>query len=347
VITLQLSNNRLPRWLSEGTSVFEERRARPEWGRDMEVPFARAIERGQVLKIRDLNSGFSSSQTISFAYYQASLIVEHIHTLYGQRKLRALVAAYGDGSDTEQAIKTALGVDIDELQKSFDEFLEPRYAKLRRALKVPEDLKPELPLDKVKAIAAANPESFPAQMALGDELAKVDPDAAIAAFEKAALLIPNAPGEDSPHAAIAAIALKKGDKARAARALDTLTSYSHTDVASARELVSLIDGAKEPARMQMALKRLVANDPFDGPAHSALGRLTLKDGQNAEAVRLFRVALAAKPLDKAGAHADLAEALLAAGERAEARKQVLEALLIAPTFTRAQDLLLKLSEGGR
>ena len=347
VITLQLSNNRLPRWLSEGTSVFEERRARPEWGRDMDVPFARAIERGQVLKIRDLNSGFTSSQTISFAYYQASLIVEHIHTVYGQRKLRALVAAYGDGSDTEKAIKTALGVDIDDLQKGFDEFLEARYAKLRRALKVPEALKPEISLDQVKAIAAANPESFPAQMALGEELAAVDPDAAIAAFEKAALLIPNVSGDDSPHAAIAAIALKKGDKARAARALEVLTTHSHTDVASARELVSLIDGAKEPARMQTALKRVVANDPFDGAAHTTLGRLALKDGQHEEAVRLFRVALAAKPLDKAGAHADLAEALLQAGNKAEARKQVLEALLIAPTFTRAQDLLLKLSEGGR
>ena len=57
VITLQLSGNRLPRWLSEGTSVFEERRARPDWGREMDIPFARAIDRGGVIKIRELNSG--------------------------------------------------------------------------------------------------------------------------------------------------------------------------------------------------------------------------------------------------------------------------------------------------
>ena len=68
-------------------------------------------------KIRDLNSGFSSSATISFAYYQASLLVEHIIDTHGQRKLRALVEAYADGSDTETAIKKALGIDIDELQK--------------------------------------------------------------------------------------------------------------------------------------------------------------------------------------------------------------------------------------
>ncbi len=73
-----------------------------------------------MIKIRDLNSGFSSSQTINFAYYQASLVVEHIHDTYGQRKLRALIEAYADGSDTETAIKKALGIDIDELQKGFD-----------------------------------------------------------------------------------------------------------------------------------------------------------------------------------------------------------------------------------
>ena len=99
--------------------------------------------------------------------------------------------------------------------------------------------------------------------------------------------------------------------------------------------------------MQKALKRVVSVDPFDGMAHTTLGRLAMNGNDTAEAVRLFRVALAAKPLDKAGAHADLAEALLKAGQRDEARKQVFEALQIAPTFTRAQDLLLKLSEGSR
>ena len=52
VITLQLSEQRVPRWLTEGISVCEEKRARPEWGREMDIPFARAIDRGQVLKLR-------------------------------------------------------------------------------------------------------------------------------------------------------------------------------------------------------------------------------------------------------------------------------------------------------
>ncbi|HJU42205.1 MAG TPA: tetratricopeptide repeat protein [Vicinamibacterales bacterium] len=346
VITLQLSNNRLPRWLSEGTSVFEERRARKEWGRDMDLPFVRYLESGKVLKIRDLNTGFSSSQTISYTYYQASLLVEHIFDVHGQRKLRALVEAYADGTDTEGAIKKALGISIDELQASFDAALDTRYASLRRALKVPEGLAPGTPPEKIKAIAAANPDSFPAQMALGDSLAETNPDAAITAFEKAAELIPTAGGEDSPYAAIAALALKKGDKVRAARALEQLTANTHTDVASARQLASLLDPNKDPARVRTALQRAVAVDPFDAESSAVLGRLALKAGDTAEAIRAFRATVASKPLDKASAHADLAEALLQAGQKEEARKQVMEALLVAPTFTRAQDLLLKIAGGG-
>ncbi|HYE87717.1 MAG TPA: tetratricopeptide repeat protein [Vicinamibacterales bacterium] len=347
VMTLQLSGNRLPRWLSEGISVFEERRARPDWGREMDIPFARAVDRGQVIKIRDLNSGFTSSETISYAYYQASLVVEMIAEKYGQRRLRAVVAGYADGSDTETVIKKALGIDIDQLQKEFDALLETRYTTLRRALKTPDDLKDNMSTEQVRAVADQNPDSFVAQMMAGQALAATNPDMAIAYFEKADALVPNAPGEDSPQAMIAAVAAKKGDKARAARALEALITYSHTDIGAARQLAGLLDINKEPARMLLALKRVVSLDPFDGAAHASLGRLAMNSGDTAEAIKLFRVALASKPLDKAGAHADLAEALLKAGQREEARKQVLEALMIAPSFTRAQDLLLKLSEGSR
>ena len=102
------------------------------------------------------------------------------------------------------------------MQKSFDAFLETRYAGLRRALAVPQGLNPELPADQLKVIATANPGSFPAQMALGEALMASNPDGAIAAFERAVTLVPNVTGDDSPYVLMAAVAVKKGDKARAA-----------------------------------------------------------------------------------------------------------------------------------
>jgi Tfp pilus assembly protein PilF len=61
-------------------------------------------------------------------------------------------------------------------------------------------------------------------------------------------------------------------------------------------------------------------------------------------VRSFKSVLGGNPPDRAQAHLDLAEAHLAAGQNAEAKKQTLAALEIAPSFEQAQDLLLKISE---
>lgn len=346
VITLQLSDQRIPRWLTEGISTFEEKRARPEWGREMDIPFARAIDRGQVLPLKDLNSGFSSPETISLAYFQSSLVVEHIVDVYGQPKLKALVQSYATGIDTEAAIRQVLGVEIDALQKTFDGFLEQRYGTLRKALAVPEGLKTAASVDDLRTLAKANPDSFPVYVELGLALKKTEPDEAIAALEHAARLVPNATGPDSPQAQIAEIALARNDKARAIKALDTLTGFDHSDVASARKLASLLDPKTEAPLLRTALTRAVAVDPFDSVSHSTLGRMALAEGNASDAVRMFRVALAAGPVDKAGAHADLGEGLLAAGQTDEARREALAALEIAPTYSRAQDLLLKLA-GGR
>jgi hypothetical protein len=180
VITLQLSEQRLPRWLSEGASVYEEKRARPEWGREMDIPFARAIDRGQVLALKDLNSGFSNPETISLSYFQASLVVEHIVEVYGQPKLREFVQSYATGIDTETALRQALGVEIDALQKTFDQFLEKRYGALRKVLAVPDGLKDADTVDKLRELAKAHPDSFPVHVELGTALRKTAPDEAIA-----------------------------------------------------------------------------------------------------------------------------------------------------------------------
>ncbi len=275
VITLQLSNNRLPRWLSEGTSTYEERRARKEWGRDMDIPFARFLDQRQGAE--DPRSQFrvhAARRRFRYAYYQASLLVEHIVDTYGQRKLRALVAAYGDGSDTEAAIKKALGVDIDELQKSFDAMLDKRYAGLRRALKVPEGLAPGLPLDKIKAIAADNPESFAAQMTLGEALAESNPDAAIEAFERAAKLIPNVRRRGQPVRGDCRRGDEEGRQGpRRARARTAHGEHAIRRRSRRAQLATLLDPAKEAARTRTALQRVVAVDPFDAQAHATLGQL--------------------------------------------------------------------------
>ncbi len=50
VITLQITNYRIPRWFSEGLSVYEERRARPGWGDRLEPSVSAHLRRGTLVQ---------------------------------------------------------------------------------------------------------------------------------------------------------------------------------------------------------------------------------------------------------------------------------------------------------
>jgi tetratricopeptide (TPR) repeat protein len=142
---------------------------------------------------------------------------------------------------------------------------------------------------------------------------------------------------------IAAIAEKQGDTARAVRALQDVLKVDHTDIEAARKLAMLLaSSSQDKAQLEDAYQRLVNVDPFDANAQSGLGRLLMARRDAAGAARAFRSALASKPADAAVAHVDLAEAYLTLGKHADAKAQTLQALEIAPSFERAQDLLLKL-----
>ena len=347
VITLQMSNQRVPRWLTEGISVFEEARARPEWGRDMEVPFARALERGETLKLKDLNAGFTRPETIALAYYQASLLVDHIVATHGEPALRALVRSFGDGTDGDQAISKSLNVSMDQLQTTFDSALQTRFGPLLAALKdnpkpVPGGGTPDI--GALKAAAVVQPGSYAAQVALGRALAANGDRAAFEPLERAAALVPMATGENSPHAVMARLAEQVGDVARAIREYQSLLAHDHAAIDPARRLAALADKAGDEKASAMAYDRIVALDPFDADAHTGAGRLAMKRSDVALATREFRVALITGASDKASAHCDLGESYLLAGKVVEAKREALAALEIAPTFERAQDLLLKIVE---
>ncbi|MGH9309334.1 MAG: tetratricopeptide repeat protein, partial [Vicinamibacterales bacterium] len=228
VVTLQLSNQRVPRWLTEGISVYEESQARREWGRDMEVPFARMLQRGEVLKVKDLNAGFTRPETIGLAYYEASLLVDHIVTTFGQEAVRKLLAAYGQGAEGEAALTRGLGATTEQLQVGFDKTLQARFAPLLAALgnvegegKKPADAG-EGDLAALKAAASANSGNYAAQLALGRVLAAAGDPAAFEPLDRAAALVPVATGENSPNALIGGLAEKLGDLPRAIKAYRAL-----------------------------------------------------------------------------------------------------------------------------
>jgi tetratricopeptide (TPR) repeat protein len=345
---MQLSNYRVPRWLTEGISVYEEGLRRPEWARDSELAFAKAWADGKIPPLSALNSRFTRPDTIELAYFQASLAVTLIVQQHGHGALNAMLRAYADGADTESALRKATGKGTADLQAALDLMLAGRYASVGKALQAPADA--DVPrgaqVPALKGLAARHPGSYPVQMGVGQALAAAGArDDALAAFERAAALVPSAVGPSSPRAQIALLAERAGDFGRALRELKALVGDDHTNIEAARRLVPLARRLGDEDALGLAYERIVTLDPFDSAAHSAYGRLARERRDAALALREFRAAIDAGPVDPVPAQCDLAETLLAAGQRAEAKQAVLAALEIAPTYERAQQLLLRIVEG--
>jgi tetratricopeptide (TPR) repeat protein len=169
-----------------------------------------------------------------------------------------------------------------------------------------------------------------------------DMASAIEALERASKLVPAANGQQNPNAMIAAIATKQGDTARAIRALEAVVKVDSSDVESARRLAGLVAPLGDEARTAAANERVAELDPFDAQAQAVVGRYALKQKDAPRAVRALRASLAAGPADRAVAHVELGEAYLLAGQFGDAKRETLAALEIAPSFERAQDLLLKI-----
>ncbi len=348
VITLQMSKQRVPRWLTEGISEYEERHAHREWARQMDFTYASLLNRGETIKLKDLNAAFQDPKLISIAYYQGSLVVDHLIATFGQSGLNKLVSAYGRGLDTETALKEVLNTDFDQLQIGFDQYTERVFGSLQKALTVPKDVQlSRAPIDALRTLASENPRSYPVQLAYGAALRKAgSTDEAMQVFERAAGLAPGAIGNDSPHAQMAEIALETKDRTRAIAELTAFLDADFENVEAAHHLAALLReaGVTDAAKLRPVYDRIVALDPFDAEARSALGHLALQRNDAEFAAREFRTVIALKPVDPAVAHTDLAESYFKAGKRADAKRQALAALEIAPTYERAQDLLLKLTE---
>ena len=347
VVTLQMSNQRLPRWLSEGISTYEEKRKQLAWGRDAVVDFAVALNEGGVLSIQDLNSGFARPEIISLTYFQASILVEHLIDTHGMTAMQEILRGYGEGLETDEVL-ARVGLDYESLQASFDTAVEEEFGDLRLALEMPEE---EIPsegperLEVLRSLALAHEGNFHIQAALGQAaLEEGKNEEARKALERAATLVPMSTGFDSPRGLLARIAQEEGDRGRALREVEMLLEYDETSIEAVRLYAALAEESGDQFRLGKAYERLIEIDPFDPIAHQVLGRMALSDGRAALATRELTVALALDPVDRVAAHTDLAESLLLSEKFDEAKSQVMAALEIAPSYERAQELLLTIIE---
>jgi thioredoxin-like negative regulator of GroEL len=118
VLTLGLSQHRVPRWLTEGFSVYEERARDPSWERGMDRELFDAVANQDIAPVHLLNRLFRGPR-ILFGYYQGGLIVEWITQHHGFAKALELLKAFAEDLDTEEAFERALGIPSRSFDRQF------------------------------------------------------------------------------------------------------------------------------------------------------------------------------------------------------------------------------------
>ncbi|MEZ6194452.1 MAG: tetratricopeptide repeat protein [Planctomycetota bacterium] len=131
VFTLQLSRGRVPRWLTEGISSWEEVRREASWGRDMETELHDAYMNDELLGVLEFDAAFTTPR-IGYAYYQGGLCAEWLEKTFGIEKVVAMLKLYATDVGTERVISQVLKIDAEEFDRRFRDFVAERLAPLRR-----------------------------------------------------------------------------------------------------------------------------------------------------------------------------------------------------------------------
>ena len=335
--TLGATDHRVPRWLSEGLAVLDERRARPGWGADPSPSFLVAFHEGRLPTLARFNYGFvrpSYPGQVQHSYFYASLLSEMIEDEYGIGAIRDLLAAYRDGLDTEAAFRRVFDAELDDFGHRLEVFVKARYGSAIDALLEEE------------GTGAEGGGAFGARLRDASRLRSEGKlEEAVAALQGARDLFPDYAGPDAPSRTLAVLYRERGDRQRAIEALEDFTSRNESDFAARIDLADLREETGDAAGAAAALEEAVWIDPFPQDLHARLARFYEARGDWTPAIRERRALLALGPVDRAAALYHLARALHRAGRMAEARSTVLGALEIAPNYEEALELLLEIRGG--
>jgi len=345
VVTLNKTANRMPRWLSEGISVFEERQREPSWGQGMNPAYRERILAGGATPVSALSSAFQSPDGplgLQFAYYESSMVVEYIVATSGLDALLAVLDDLGAGASLERSLGAHVAP-LDELDRGFEEYLRG----VAEAFAPDATWEPfeERDPDALLARAAADPNSVPGLQQCARALIDAGRgDEALAPLERSLELCPELVGEESAYALLAEALAGTGDEERE---LDVLVRWAARDadsLAARRRLMTLLEARSDWPGLFEAAASALAIQPMAPEAHRRLVAAASELGRAQDVVRSGRALLALGPVDPAEVHFQIARARAELGDLAGAKGDVLRALEEAPRFRLAHELLLELVE---
>ncbi|OHB61540.1 MAG: hypothetical protein A2167_02860 [Planctomycetes bacterium RBG_13_46_10] len=348
VVTLNLTQNRMPRWLSEGISVYEEQQHNPTWGQYMNPQYRSMILEGQLTPISNLSAAFLNPPTpvhLQFAYYQSSLVVEFLVVRYGNNTIKAILADLAKGQDINAAIAKH-AEPPKKIDKEFEAFARKRA----------EDLAPgvdwhqpqgQMDLTDNQAIAGwleKHPDNFWALTQYAKNLIAVRKwEQAKEPLNKLVALYPQYTGEDNAYQLLAEVHRNLNEIELEREVLSKLADKSCDATYAYGRLMEI---AMETKNWQLVCElgdKYIAVYPLFSTLHWQLGRANEELGRDERAVQSYKRLLALGPSDPADVNYRLGR-LLQHKDPAGAKRYVLTALAEAPRFREAHHLLLQMVE---
>jgi tetratricopeptide (TPR) repeat protein len=348
---LAASDNRVPRWFSEGLAVHEQRKARPGWGHQPSIALLQAYRDGGLKKVSELNDGFMRPdypEQVIFSYYQGSLVFELIEDTWGFDAIRRMLEGYREGHATSELFTSVLGVDVEAFDDTFDDWFRTRFRDpLAGLAKVGDTPGPDADLETLRTFARRHPGDLITRLRLGTALYRDGKGSEAEEHFLAALRIfPEMSGADSPYWFLALIHRDRGETELAVAGLERLNALSESTYEARVLQADLLEELGRSQESVAALDEAVLIWPYDIGLHERLAELHTELGDVRATVRERAAIVALDPADRAEALYRLAVAQREAGDHAAARRSVMGALEIAPNYDAALELLLIIRGSG-
>lgn len=347
VVTLTKTKNRMPRWLSEGISVYEERLRDPRWGQSMNAGFREMILGDDFTPIAELSGAFlnpPSPNHLQFAYYESSLVVQYLVETFGIDKVKAVLESLASGVEINQALAMEVQP-IERLEIGFAQFAREKAYEFGSDLEFERsDLPEDTPNEQRIVWAKENLDNYWARMLLGQSwLAVKDFKRAAEQFEflksKDA-----ATGENSGVLELLARCYRElEDEVKEREALESLFAVSADPLPGLQRYIEMKTEVEDWDSVRTASERALEIQPFSVEIHQARVQACEQLQRREDAIDSLLAIKAMEPIDEAGIEYQLAEAYFAAGETDVAKRHVIDALLVAPRYRDAHRLLAKLT----
>ncbi len=328
VFTLEATNHLVPRWFSEGISMYEEWEARPNWGEQVSPDFLNAFHEDKLLPVATLDEGFirpSYPNQVPVSYFQAGLICRMIDREWGPEKLGAMLKEFAKPSvSTADAVRTALGIEPEEFDTRFTEYLKVYLGPLAEKSGL-EKWRKELQ----KALGAAKEKDWNTVVEIAPAVKEIYPFYV---------------ESGNPYVLLSEAYEELGERDKAIAELEQYRDQGGRQPDTLKKLAGWLADAGRRDDSIKTLIDVLYIWPNDEALHVSLGEQLMAAGRSREALREFRAALAMGPIDKAAAHYRLAEAYYKLSDRPQTRRHLLYALEAAPGFRPAQKLLLEITK---